>query len=890
LKTPLLAAALAALLLGSAGVSYAQVPPSSDEPAGTGEITKPPKLIKFVPAVYPKEKHDAGVTASVTLSIEIGDDGKVGEVEVVKPAAPDFDAAAVAAVKQFVFEPAEIDHQPAPVKITYRYDFTIVTEIVAAGPQINFDGVVVERFKKKPLANVTVTIKDLDVSAVTEADGTFAFTDVPVGKHRIILSHPKLITVTTDEIITKGTRRTVKYAVEEKEEGVDEEVVERAPRIKKEAVETHIRTEEARRVPGTQGDTLKVIQNLPGVGRSAFGSGALIVWGSAPKDTRVVVDGVEIPALYHVGGFRSTVNSDFVKGIDLVPGSYGAEYGRGLGGLVRVELRPQQPEGVHGYIAADVIDASAMLSASLTPRLRLAVAGRQSYLDRSLGAVTSRDVGEFVPIPRYDDYQARATYAISKEEDLALTFLASDDHLRRTVPASDPNQVRDQNNDTSFKRLFLRYARILPDGSSFVVTPSLGFDRSSVVENFGVPIEEKLNTWQYALRASYRRRVDPHATLSLGFDFQGQTVDVQRSGSVNQPPREGDITYFGQPPGADTNFDHWKVNLATVAPYALVEINTGRFTLTPGLRFEPSMVDGDSIAPRQPGVVPVGYSRVSLPANPGDIGLLRWAPNPRFVGTFRATRKLSLTVGGGVYAQPADPEDLSPVFGNPRVTSSRAIHLSGGFAYKLTPTMQLETIGFYKRYYDLVSRSELPTPPISTALTQDGIGRTYGGQVLLRQELKKGFFGWMTYSLIRSERRDHPDQPYRLFDFDQTHVFNILASYDLGHGWEVGSRFRFTSGLPRTPIVGSFFDSNTQLYEPIFGAHNSIRIASFYQLDARIEKAIVMRRAKLNVFLDLQNITNRKNPEELIYNYNFSIRSNITGLPTLAVVGARFEF
>ena len=80
-------------------------------------------------------------------------------------------------------------------------------------------------------------------------------------------------------------------------------------------METRIRTEEARRVPGTQGDTLKVVQNLPGVGRSAFGSGALIVWGSSPKETRVVVDGVTIPALYHVGGLRSTVNADLVKSV-----------------------------------------------------------------------------------------------------------------------------------------------------------------------------------------------------------------------------------------------------------------------------------------------------------------------------------------------------------------------------------------------------------------------------------------------------------------------------------------------------------------------------------------------------------------------------------------------
>src|SRR5215468_1970736 len=289
-----LAIAVAPLALGARRAA------AQESPAPAGELTKPPKLVKFVPAVYPKDKHDAGVTASVLLSIEIGADGKVGEVEVVKSAAPDFDAAALAAVKQFVFEPAEIDNQPAPVKITYRYDFTIVEQIVKAGPQINYDGVVLERFKKRPLPHVSVTIVDLGgIKAITDEDGHFAFLDVPPGKHKIEIAHSRLMTVDTEETIAVGKRRTVKYLVEEKEEGVDDAAVVRAPRIKKEAVETRIRTEEARKVPGTQGDTLKVVQNLPGVARSAFGSGQLIVWGSSPKETTVNVDGVQIPSLYH---------------------------------------------------------------------------------------------------------------------------------------------------------------------------------------------------------------------------------------------------------------------------------------------------------------------------------------------------------------------------------------------------------------------------------------------------------------------------------------------------------------------------------------------------------------------------------------------------------------
>jgi len=856
-------------------------------------ITKPPKLVKFVEAVYPKDKHDAGITSSVLLSIAIDEEGHVGDVEVVTSGGADFDAAALVAVKQFVFEPAEIDGQKAPVKVTYRYDFTIVEKIVKAAPQINFDGVVLDRFTKRPIANVTVKLQDLGgVSGTTDEDGRFAFIEVPPGLHKVELAHPKLVTVVTDETVTKGKRRTVKYLVEEKEN--DEEgtvIIVRAPRIKKEAVETRIRTEEARRVPGTQGDTLKVVQNLPGVGRAAFGSGALIVWGASPKETVVNVDGVEVPALYHVGGLRSTINADLVRSIDLSPGSYGAEYGRGLGGLVRVELGPLPKDRVHGYVAADVMDTSAMLAVPLTPRLRVAAAGRVSYLDRVLSTVVSEDVGDFVPIPRYDDYQLRATYAASPDEELTATFLAADDRLRRTVPSDDPAERRTQDLDSSYKRIILRYARLLPDGASFVLTPSFGRDRNVDHQLFGgtggLDVRLATATWHYGLRGTYRRRVAAGTTLSFGIDFQARAVSAERQGSVNLPAREGDIVVFGQPPASETAFDRWDITLIDTAPFATAEIVIGRLTLSPGLRFEPTLVEGSALFPHSESSAPLGYERFDLPRNPGPLGFL---PNPRLTAVFRATRRLMLTAGGGIYGQPPDPEDMSPVFGNPTIDMSRAIHASGGGSFKLTPTLTLETIGFYKSLRDLVSRSELQSPPLARALTQDGYGRSYGGQLLLRQELTRGFFGWVSYSLIRSERRDHPDQAFRLFDFDQTHVLAVLASYQLGHGFEAGARFRYTTGMPRTPVIGTLLDVQTGQYQPEFGPHNSMRLPAFYQADVRLDKFWVFTRTKLDLFLDVQNVTNRKNPEEIIYNYNFTKSAFITGLPTLAVLGARVEF
>jgi TonB family protein len=860
----------------------------ADEPVA---IAKPPRLIHFVPAEYPKDKHDVGIAARVLLSIEVGDDGKVGGVEVLESGGSDFDSAAVAAARQFIFTPAEAGGQAIPVKITYRYDFTIVTKMVSLGPQVNFDGVILDRFKKQPLADVTVRIKDLDLATKTDAAGAFSFTDLPPATYKVEIRHPHLVTVLTDETIRPGQKRTMKYYVEQKEDDVDEEVVVRAARIKKEAVETRIRTEEARKVPGTQGDTLKVVQNLPGVGRASFGSGQLIVWGSSPKETRVVVEGVEIPSLYHMGGLRSTINSDLVKSIDLSPGAYGADYGRGLGGLVRIDLAPLPSSGVHGYVAADVMDTSAELSAAVTPRLRLAVAGRIGYLDRLMTMVTKADIGDSFPIPRYDDYQARATLTLRKDEEVSATFLAADDHLRRIIPASDPADLRAQNPDTSFRRVFVSYSRLFDDGSSVRVTPSLGVDHSAEHDTFGKQNTRiDTQTLSYALRGSLRRRIHPAAVLLLGMDVQGQQLQLSRYGSVNQPPREGDIVVFGQRPSPDTAFDNWKVTVLSLASFATLDLKLGNWTLTPGLRFEPTWIEGDHRLPFSNIAPPIGYSRLDAPPNPLHVPVLRNLPNPRVQIAWRPMSNLTLTGGAGVYGQPPDPADMSPVFGNPSIVGSYAVHLTGGFSLKLRPTLTLESVAFYKKLYDLVSRSASPSPPVGQALTQDGTGRVRGLQILLRQELFKGFFGWATYTLSRSERRDHPGEALRLFDYDQTHVLALLASYDIGKGFVVGSRFRYSSGMPRTPVLADKYLGRDGYYEPVFGAHNSIRIPAFYQLDVRAEKAFVMQRTKLSVFIDVQNVTNRKNPEEIIYSEDYKVRSTITGLPTLAVAGARLEF
>jgi hypothetical protein len=175
-------------------------------------------------------------------------------------------------------------------------------------------------------------------------------------------------------------------------------------------------------------------------------------------------------------------------------------------------------------------------------------------------------------------------------------------------------------------------------------------------------------------------------------------------------------------------------------------------------------------------------------------------------------------------------------------------------------------------------------------LNNDGTGRIYGFELLARRALTERFFGWVAYTFSRSQRRDRPGVPLRLFDNDQTHVLTVIGSYKLPAGWDVGARFRFSSGNPLTPITGARRDDLTDVFIPTFGAVNSQRLPNFHQLDLRVDKNFIFDRWSLDLYVDLTNAYNNPAKEGVLYNYNYSESAFLEGLPILPIIGAKGSF
>ncbi|MDB4989240.1 MAG: TonB family protein / TonB-dependent receptor [Myxococcaceae bacterium] len=854
-------------------------------PRAAPQLTKPPALLKFVEAPYPSVEPKPTADVGVTMAISIKADGKVGEVSVTQSGGPAFDAAAVAAVQGFEFSPAEVDNKPSDIRIEYRYVFTLRQEQIVPTTGVLL-GIVLDADTKKPLPEVKVVIEG-GATVLTDAAGRFRVDGLTPGRVGLTLSGERLTPLSTEESVVAGEELEVTYKVGLQPVGGqsgpsdDMEILVMAPpALKRDAVSTKVTAQEARSVPGAQGDVLRVVESLPGVARAAVGTGNLVIWGSGPDDTRTYVDGVPIPSMYHVGGLRSTVYSGVVGSVELVPGGYGAAYGRGLGGVIRVETQTPDKKGLHGTLSADALDSAAMLSHEIGPRLRATATARVSLIDQ-LATALNNDVKQYVPIPRYRDAQLRTAYKLKGGGTLDVVGMLSFDHTARGVPNSDPALQTHEARDSSFYRIYANYKHDGGNGTRTVITPYVGAGTSTVKTLYGTT-ETALSDDDFTagLRASHAIRVTPSFTVEGGIDAQVESHRLQRRGSLGLPAREGDIRTFNQAPPDAIGFDKYKTMRVGVAPYIEGDLALfgDKLHVVPGLRVDPMFRSVSRKVPQVGGQPPIGVYEQNF------------AVEPRLALRLAASKRIDVHAATGIYHQQPAVADLSATFGNPLLPTSRAIHTVLGARVQATEALSIEVTGFATMLSDLTMRNTAAAPVNAEALLPTGRGKAYGIQTMVRRELSDHVFGWVAYTLQRSERKNASSTPWRLSDYDQTHVLSAVLVYTPFKGFEVGARFRVSSGYPRTPVVGTYYDAGRDRDQPLFGKQNSIRIPLFAQLDLRASQTFAIKGTELMIYLEVQNVTNRQNQEELVYSSDFSKRDGIRSLPILPIAGLTWNF
>lgn len=876
-------------LLVAAAVVWAAVPARAEEVVRRQEVdagvhvpvlTKAPALTRFVDAVYPEAAKQKGLTAAVRMMITIGADGLVSEAVVVQPVGDGFDEAAVAAVKQFVFTPAEVDFVPAPVQVEYVYNFVLQVEPDAGTVEVVPDAgtpatLVGQLFARGSRGFVPGAIVRCDNAPEAETfsadDGRFSLT-VPPGECLVRVAAADFEVFTTKEPLEPGETKEVKYYVLPKIAGY--QTIVRDRKEKKEVVRRTLSRTEIQKIPGTFGDPVRVVQNFPGVARAPFVLGQLIVRGANPNQTLTFFDGVEIPLLFHLGGGPSVVNGEFLDRVDFFPGGFGARYGRAVGGVVDVTSRKGASDTWHGTAKVDLLDASLFFEAPLAKGVSISAAARRSYVDALLPLVLPKDPegGALLVLPAYWDYQVRLDVGGKKGERLAdgqstysLFAFGSDDTLRVVATGGARNRDVTVTSRTTFHRLIGSWNYRAGD-TTFKLTPYVGFDLAKV--SFGIA---ELNADQYTagVRGDLSVEASSFFTWRAGMDIRQQTL----VGWAELPVISG--VQFVSFPGADPKVETQQVR-ATVpafdgALFTEGDFTVGKLTATPGVRLSHAFINGQT----------------------------RYAIDPRLWVRYELLDTTAIKGSLGLYTQPPAGTDMEPPpFGTPGLTHERAFQSSLGVSHRFTDLINVDLTGFYNRRFENVVSPGTTTVAESGAVTTTraanlGLGRAYGLEVMLRHEVSKNFFGWLAYTFSRSEaRRAGSTRDYELTTFDQTHILTVVGSYKLPWGFELGARFRYVTGRPKTPLDHRFdvWQADSNNYSGTFGATGSTRYRDFHQLDVRLDKNFVFKTWTLTAYLDVQNVYNQQNVEATFNDYRFRTEYEVPGIPILPVLGVKATF
>ena len=829
---------------------------------------EPPQLIgEPVVAEYPAGSAE-GRGARVVLELLVDAQGLPAEVHAITPPQPGFDESALAAARRLRFSPAHVGEKPVAVRIQYAFNFEAPQHLEPASAErpVSLAGTVRERGTRRRLSGIEVSVPAAGISASTDSSGRFELRGLSQGEAEIVIAAPGYQRFAAREMIEDGRRLEVSYLIEALFGSPYEATVE-GERQRREVSRTTISMAEVNRVPGAQGDALKVIEDLPGVARtSPIGGGALVIRGSAPGDSLAFLDGLQLPLLYHFGALSSTVTPDLLDSIDYLPGNFSVQFGDLIGGLVQARSRPLRDEP-HGYVNLNLLEAGALFETPVpgVPGLRLAVAGRRSYIDYVLKAVVPKDGDvSLTAAPRYYDAQIRLDYRPpGSAHQLQLLALTSNDVLgvlvRRPLD-QDPNVSGSIDAETGFSQIRLRH--LYRDGPLSLETAAM---YEHIVLSFSVGNEGfARRTNGLHLRSLGSWEVSEALGLSLGFEA------VQRHSLVAATYRESSRRREGEPQGpprpdqADTRLPPTGFDRFTPGVFAEARLRPAPgLTVTPGLRF-----DAFRYAPGQP--------------------RLTTTVSPRIAARYELGERVAIKGGIGLYTQSARYSDATSTFGNPALLPPRAVQSTLGLELRPDPGLLVTVEGFYKRLRDLIVRSSDPVPGM--LLDNAGRGRIYGLELLIRKELTDRLFGWVALTLSHSERIDRPGQAARLFDFDEPVNLVVVASYKLPRGFQLGGRLRIISGSPETQVLGARYLAQSDSYVPIYGPVNSSRLPLFHQLDLRVDKVWTWDAWQLDLYLDVLNVYNHRSIEGTQYSYDYSQSARFRGLPILPTLGLKGSF
>ncbi len=632
--------------------------------------------------------------------------------------------------------------------------------------------------------------------------------------------------------------------------------------------------EQIKKLPALMGDpdVIKAVQLLPGVQSGAEGLSGLYVRGGGPDQNLILLDGVPLYNVTHLGGLFSVFNTDALNRVNLVKGGFPARYGGRLSSVLDITMKEGNSQEFHGSAQVGLLAAKVSLEGPIVKdKTSFFLSARRTYFDLwaspIIRAATEDNSGGYF----FHDFNAKINHKFSDKDRIYFSFFNSLDRFRLETLDQFSRFDSTTSQTTRFEQRFetgfgwgntvgaLRWNHLFSNRlfGNFTATFSrYDFDINTSVED--LETTEGDPTMRRLVAFAYESGIRDYS-LRTDFDFFLNPNHLIRFG--------GYLTHHKFSPGntllqydlpslvLDTSIGNPTIFSTEAAAYLEDEVRvSSRIKLNIGLHLSGLKVRDKFF----PSLQPRFSGRYLLPNE--------WALKASYSGMQQYIHLLSNSgVGLPLDLWVPATDRVPPQFahqgavGVARTFSEIGVDVSVEAYYKSLTNVVEYLPG--ASFFDLEGDWE--------NLVTSGRGESYGVEFLVQKKTGR-LSGWVGYTLSRSNRQFEDLNRGEVFPYkyDRRHDLSIVSSYEINDRIDLSATFVYGTGNTATVPVGLIWAQNISLTDQFsrlfltneFGPRNGFRLRPYHRVDLGANFHKQKKRVSRTWTVSIYNLYNRQNP------------------------------
>ena len=649
-------------------------------------------------------------------------------------------------------------------------------------------GFVYEESSGEPAMFSNVVLDGTKIGTVTDANGFFNLSQVPVGTYTINVSYIGFDAISSSVEVIPNKINNEKFYLKESSIQLNTIQLSAERQEAKTSVNTSVvklTSKSLNKLPsiGGEPDIAQFLQVIPGVVFTGDQGGQLYIRGGAPIHNAVLLDGMILYNAFHSIGLFSVFDTDVIKTADVYTGGFSAEYGGRISSVVDIKTRDGNKKRLTGKVAASTFGGKLLLEGPLFKQKENGAGS--SFI---LSAKTS-----------YIDQTSQSIYSYIGDEGLPYSFL--DIYGKVSFSGSNGSKINlfgfNYGDDVAYTSLTNFNWKSTGFGSNFVLIPS---GSTMLVEgNFAY---SNYNTEQS--NPSTRPKKSSIGGFNMGLDFTSfLSGDNQMKYGLEVLGFSNSLSFYN-PSNIELAHNDNTTEFAVFAKYKHVGT---RLLFEPSIRYHSYTSLGESSLEPRFGLKYNITERLRLKSSAG-----LFSQNLVAVTTGREVVNL---FQGFISSTTNLPANLN---GEERTSYlQKAKHLIVGLELDLNEKWTVNIEGYVKDFGQLINlnrnkiyEDDTQNDEIADELKKDFVvesGLAKGIDFLIKYNDQTTSL-WMVYSLGKVTKTDAFETyaPH----FDRRHNLNIVASRIFGEdkSWTFDMRWNYGSGFPFTETQGYYENIN----------------------------------------------------------------------------------